>query len=155
MTTAAGFRQLFRRYPAGVVVITLDAGAGPVGFTATSLASVSAAPPLISFGISTGSSSWPHLRAATDVVVNFLAAQQESLARRFATSGIDRFDATNWSRVAGVPVLDGTAGWLRARVRELLPTGDHHLVLAEVEDDHLAGAPSALIYHDGGYRAVG
>ena len=31
------YKQAFRRYPAGVVVITLDSGVGPVGFTATSL----------------------------------------------------------------------------------------------------------------------
>jgi flavin reductase (DIM6/NTAB) family NADH-FMN oxidoreductase RutF len=32
------YRAVFRRYAAGVVVITADAGFGPVGFTATSLA---------------------------------------------------------------------------------------------------------------------
>lgn len=51
-------RSVFRRHAAGVAVVTARGGAGPVGFTATSLTSVSADPPLVSFGISTGSSSW-------------------------------------------------------------------------------------------------
>lgn len=51
-------RSVFRQHAAGVAVITARGDEGPVGFTATSLASVSAEPPLISFGIGTGASSW-------------------------------------------------------------------------------------------------
>ena len=48
----AVFRSVFRRHAAGVAVITAAAGGRPVGFTATSLTSVSVEPPLLSFGIS-------------------------------------------------------------------------------------------------------
>ncbi|MFE7431305.1 flavin reductase family protein, partial [Streptomyces sp. NPDC057545] len=51
-------RSVFRRHAAGVAVITAAAGR-PVGFTATSLNSVAAEPPLVSFGVGTSSSSWP------------------------------------------------------------------------------------------------
>ncbi|MCW7991564.1 flavin reductase, partial [Streptomyces platensis subsp. clarensis] len=51
-------RSVFRQHAAGVAVITAH-GERPVGFTATSLNSVAADPPLISFGVGTGSSSWP------------------------------------------------------------------------------------------------
>src|ERR1700749_3703869 len=54
------FKQAFRNHPAGVVVVTVDAGHGPTGFTATSLTSLSLAPPLVSFRISTRTSSRPH-----------------------------------------------------------------------------------------------
>ncbi|MBW8821649.1 MAG: flavin reductase, partial [Streptomyces sp.] len=50
-------RSVFRQHAAGVAVITASGDAGPVGFTATSLASVSAEPPMLSFGIGTGASS--------------------------------------------------------------------------------------------------
>ncbi|PYC79568.1 flavin reductase [Streptomyces tateyamensis] len=151
-----GFRQAFRHYPAGVVVVTADAGRGPVGFTATSLSSLSLDPPLISFGIATGSSSWPHLRDATTAVVNFLGADQEPLARRFATSGIDRFAApTSWHRLpGGEPALDGTSGRLTVRIEQLVTAGDHRLVLARVEEISLAHAPQPLLYHDGRYHPL-
>jgi flavin reductase (DIM6/NTAB) family NADH-FMN oxidoreductase RutF len=150
------FRQAFRRHPAGVVVITVDAERGPAGFTATSLASVSLDPQLISFGISSTSSSWPHVRDARTVVVNFLGAPQEAVARRFAASGIDRFAApTNWSRLpTGEPVLDDVPGWLRAEVHSLIPVGDHHLVLAQVVQAHLHDAQPPLLYHDGTYHSI-
>ncbi|WP_263164893.1 flavin reductase family protein [Streptomyces sp. SCSIO ZS0520] len=147
------FRQAFRRYPAGVVVITADAGSGPVGFTATSLTSLSLTPPLASFGIATGSSSWPHIERAETAVVNFLAAEQQDVARRFATSGIDRFAApTAWRRLdGGAPVLDGAAGWLRLAVEQLVPAGDHRIVIGRVEEVHLDESRTPLLFHNGGY----
>jgi len=153
---AARFRRVFRRHPAGVVVITVDSEAGPAGFTATSLASVSAQPPSVSFGISARSSTWPHVRDAGSVVVNFLGAHQEGLARRFATSGLDRFAApTRWRRLTGgEPVLDGVTGWLRAEVRSLIPVGDHHLVLAQVVETDLREGSAPLLYHDGRYHSI-
>ena len=41
------FKQVFRNHPAGVVVVTVDGGSGPAGFTATSLTSLSLTPPLV------------------------------------------------------------------------------------------------------------
>ncbi|MEV6791998.1 flavin reductase family protein [Streptomyces sp. NPDC051320] len=150
------FKQMFRRYPAGVVAVTADAGSGPVGFTATSLTSLSIDPPLASFGIAEAASSWPHIERAATTVINFLGADQESLARRFATSGIDRFAApTAWRRLpTGEPVLDEVAGWLRLSVEQIIPAGDHRIVVARVEDSWLDPTRRPLVFHDGAYRSI-
>ncbi|WP_405775787.1 flavin reductase family protein [Streptomyces sp. NBC_00859] len=150
------FKQVFRRHPAGVVAVTADAGRGPVGFTATSLTSLSLDPPLVSFGIAVTASSWPHLERATTAVVNFLAADQTSLARTFATSGIDRFAApTQWRRLpGGEPVLGGVAGWLRIGVEQIVPAGDHRIVVARVEESWLDESRGPLLFHDGGFRSL-
>ncbi|WP_327294521.1 MULTISPECIES: flavin reductase family protein [unclassified Streptomyces] len=147
------FRQVFRRYPAGVVAVTADSGRGPVGFTATSLTSLSLDPPLVSFGIAVTASSWPHIERATTAVVNFLSSEQESLARTFAKSGIDRFAApTEWRRLpGGEPVLGGVAGWLRLGVEQIVPAGDHRIVVARVEDSWLDESRGPLVFHDGNY----
>ena len=55
-------KALFRGHPAGVAVITADDGTGPVGMTASSVFSVSVAPPLVVFSASALSSSTPTLR---------------------------------------------------------------------------------------------
>ncbi|WTA77899.1 flavin reductase family protein [Streptomyces sp. NBC_00838] len=150
------FRKVFRRYPAGVVVVTADAGHGPVGFTATSLTSLSLSPPLVSFGIALTGSSWPTIERASSAVVNFLGAEQEPLARTFATSGIDRFAApTDWGRLPeGEPVLDGVAGWLRLSIQQIVPAGDHRIVVGRVEDAAHDDARSPLLFHDGRYLAL-
>ncbi|GLZ33349.1 flavin-dependent reductase [Lentzea sp. NBRC 105346] len=148
------FKRAFRRHAAGVVVITVDADRGPMGFTATSLTSLSLRPPLISFGISTASSSWPHVKEAPTVIVNFLTAQQEHVARRFATSGIDRFAERDWHRLpSGEPVLTDT-NWLRAKVERVIPVGDHSIVVAQVLQSDLHNDGPPLLYHDGTYHSI-
>jgi flavin reductase (DIM6/NTAB) family NADH-FMN oxidoreductase RutF len=150
------FKEVFRRHPAGVVVITTDAGRGPAGFTATSLTSLSLEPALVSFGVASTASSWPHIRDAATAVVNFLGVEQEPLARRFATSGIDRFgEPTRWSRLpGGEPVLDEAPGWLQVRIEDLVTAGDHRIVIARVEASWLADPHRPLIYHDGRYHSL-
>lgn len=157
-TDAAAFRSLFRQHAGGVVVVTLDAGNGPAGFTATSLASVSIDPPMATVAISNTSSTWPHLRATGTVVVNFLDHDQPELAGRFATSGIDRFaPPTRWHRLpTDEPVLDDARRWMRASVHDRIPVGDHHVVVLEVlEIESVDDAGSALVYHRGSYHPIG
>ena len=96
------FRSIFRQHAAGVAVITAT-GERPVGFTATSLNSVSAEPPLISFGVGTSSSSWPVIAEADHIGVHILGDHQQELAATFARSGADRFAApTAWRIGPGV-----------------------------------------------------
>ncbi|WP_328656322.1 flavin reductase family protein [Streptomyces sp. NBC_00334] len=149
-------RSVFRRHAAGVAVITAGGAAGPAGFTATSLTSVSAGPPLLSFGIGTGSSSWPAVSEAEYVGVHLLGEHQEELAATFARSGADRFAApTAWREgPRGVPVLDGVLAWLVCRVVGRVPAGDHRIVLAEVLLGDPAGAGTPLLYHQGRYRGL-
>ncbi|WP_411100348.1 flavin reductase family protein [Streptomyces sp. x-45] len=149
-------RSVFRRHAAGVAVITARGPLGPVGFTATSLTSVSARPPLLSFGIGTGSSSWPAMSEAEHVGVHVLGEHQEELAATFARSGADRFAApTGWREgPQGVPVLDSVLAWLVCRVVGRVPAGDHRIVLAEVLLGDSAGAGEPLLYHQGRYRGL-
>lgn len=147
------YKSVFRRHAAGVVVITADAGHGPVGFTATSLVSVSLLPPLVSFAIATGASSWPAISTATSLVINFLSADQHAIAGRFATSGIDRFaEPTRWSRLAtGEPALDDAPSFLRAQVEHRFAVGDHYLVVARLATHTERREHDSLLYHDGNY----
>ena len=153
---AALFRQVFRRHAAGVAVVTTDAGRGPAGVTVTSLASLSAEPPLLCFSIAATASTWPHLRDAGGAVVHLLGAGHATLARTFATSGIDRFAApTRWRRLpSGEPVLEDAAAWLRISIEHRHPAGGSHLVIGRVEEVGLADSGAPLLYHDGSYHAL-
>ena len=96
-------RSVFRRHPAGVAVVTARGRSGPVGFTATSLASVSAEPPMLSFGVSTGGSSWPAIAETEHVGVHLLGEHQQDLAATFARRGADRFGPGTAWREGPVP----------------------------------------------------
>ncbi|MFD1657678.1 flavin reductase family protein [Streptomyces caeni] len=149
-------RSVFRRHAAGVAVITAQGGGGPVGFTATSLSSVSAEPPLVSFGIGTRSSCWPVVSEADHIGVHVLGEHQEALAGTFARSGADRFAApTGWREgPEGVPLLDGVLAWLVCRVVTRVPAGDHRVVIAEVVVGDPSGTGRPLLYHQGRFNGL-
>lgn len=147
------FLSAFRRHAAGVAVVTAP---GPAGFTATSLTSMSLDPPLLSFGISVGSSSWPAIRDADGFVVHILAGDQRDLAELFATKGADRFaDRDRWESLpGGEPLLYGAAAWLLCRTQERFIAGDHRLVVGRVVEGHTDPAHPPLLYHDGSFGAL-
>ncbi|MEV4973792.1 flavin reductase family protein [Streptomyces scopuliridis] len=148
-------RSVFRQHAAGVAVITAQ-GEGPVGFTATSLNSAAAEPPLVSFGVGTSSSSWPVLAEAAHVGVHILGEHQKDLAATFARSGADRFaPPTSWRPgPEGVPVLDGVLAWLVCRVIARVPAGDHRLVIAQAVVGDPVGGGRPLLYHQGRFNAL-
>ncbi|MEW2581589.1 flavin reductase family protein [Streptomyces syringium] len=155
LATPELLRSVFRRHAAGVAVITAP-GPRPVGFTATSLTSVAAEPPVVSFGIGTGSSSWPVVAEAEHVGVHILGEHQRELAGTFARSGADRFaPPTRWrTGPEGVPLLDGVLAWLVCRVVARVPAGDHRIVLAEAVVGDPAGAGRPLLYHQGRFNGL-
>src|SRR5438552_1293084 len=80
----AQFRQLLGRFATGVTVVTTRDPAGrPVGMTASSVASVSLAPPLVLVSVDQKNDLHPALRAAQRFVLNVLASDQEAVSRRF------------------------------------------------------------------------
>jgi flavin reductase (DIM6/NTAB) family NADH-FMN oxidoreductase RutF len=156
--TADQYRAAMRHYPTGVTVVTLRSDDGrPIGFTASSFASLSLDPPLISFNIAHSSSSIGALHACDAVVIHFLGEHQRHVAQRFARSADQRFsDSSLWTWLdTGEPVLYGTPIWLRVTIHQLISVGDHTLVVGlvnRVQDvtDTPTGAP--LLYHDGKYH---
>jgi flavin reductase (DIM6/NTAB) family NADH-FMN oxidoreductase RutF len=148
-------RSVFRQHAAGVAVITA-AGERPVGFTATSLSSVAAEPPLISFGVGTSASSWPVISRAEHIGVHILGEGQQDLAATFARSGADRFGpSTDWrTGPEGVPLLGGVVAWLVCRVVARIPAGDHHIVIAQVVTGDPSGGGRPLVHHRGRFTAL-
>jgi flavin reductase (DIM6/NTAB) family NADH-FMN oxidoreductase RutF len=150
------FKSVFRHHPAGVAVVTFAHGGTLYGFTATSVISVSADPPVLTFSIDSSSSSWPALAEADTLVVNFLAAAQVEVSARFATRGIDRFADGGWSLLpTGEPVLDGSPSWVRGRIVQRTAIGRSFLVSILALEAHEAEHRSPLVYHDRTYHTVG
>ncbi len=158
---ADDFKLAFRNHPAGVAVITADAGEGPVGLTATSVFSVSAEPALLVFSISGQSSSAPTINRADTVIVHLLGADQLDIATLCATSGVDRFaDTTIWDRlITGEPYFPSAHSWIRGRVISRMEAGNStvvavHALQAKLPDEAAAPA-SPLVYHNRTWHALG
>jgi flavin reductase (DIM6/NTAB) family NADH-FMN oxidoreductase RutF len=98
---------------------------------------------------------------AAAVGVHVLTAEQEPVARVFATPGIDRFAAYGrlgtWHEgPAGVPLLDDPLAVLICRVVNQVEAGDHVIVIASpIHAEHHNDADATpLVYHDGAYTAL-
>lgn len=94
--TADAFERALRDHAAGVTVITADSATGTVGLTATSVVSMGAEPPILTFSLSALSSSTPRFLDAETIVVHLLADEDEDedIARLRAAPGGDRFRDT-------------------------------------------------------------
>ena len=128
------FKAAFGGHPAGVSVITADSATGPVGITASSVASVSAEPPLLAFSLAASSGSAAALAVANSVVVHLLTTDDLELAKTFANSNSERFTAAMpWTRLeTGEPLLTHGGYALRCKILSRTPAGGSLLLAAQV-----------------------
>lgn len=140
-------RRLFRMLAAGVSIVSAQGPGGPVGMTASSVTSVSLHPPLLSAYLATGSGTLAALRRTRAFGVQFLAAEQQSLAEDFAGRGGHRFEGADYTTVLGVPILRGTLAWSVCLVDDVRRYGDHALVVGRIVATH-TGEGTPLLWHD-------
>lgn len=145
------FKEMFRRHAAGVAIITVNYQGQPYGFTATSVASLSAQPPRFTFNMARSSSSWPAVANTSHIGVHMLGLENQDLADRFALTK-DRFGGDHWELGPhDVPVLKDVAGWLIGKIQMRLSFENNAVVVVEVVDGQVGEDGSPLLYHAGGY----
>ncbi|MEZ2392085.1 flavin reductase family protein [bacterium RCC_150] len=149
------YRELFRRHASSVSIVTLGDADHPVGFTATSVISVSADPAVIMFSIMGNSSSWPALSRAKSVVLHLLDHSDLELARRFATSGIDRFEGVEWGTIeSGEPVLKFHGTWARCEILGYQEVGGSYLIQVQPTVAAIEGDRTPLVYFGRSYHRL-
>lgn len=153
---SATFRNLLGRFATGVTVLTLQAPEGrPAGMTASSLASVSLQPPLLSVCVDRQADLHDLIVAAPGFVVNVLESGQEALSRRFAEEHADRFAGVGYHMGPGGEVLlDGALAHIECRRHALYDGGDHSIIVGLVIGG-TTGDGLPLLYYRGGYGAPG
>jgi flavin reductase (DIM6/NTAB) family NADH-FMN oxidoreductase RutF len=152
------FRHAAGRFASGVTVVTAHAAAGMYGVTASSFASLSLNPLLVSVSINRASPLLGFVREAGAYAVSVLSEGQQGVAAYFARSGRlpepDGFSAAATSAYeTGAPVIDGALSWFDCSVEDILPGGDHEILVGRVAAAG-GGAGEPLVYWAGGYRAL-
>ena len=145
------FRTALGMFATGVTIVTARASDGTlVGLTANSFNSVSLAPPLVLWSLSQAASSMDAFRKGSHYAINILGADQQALAQRFATRGVDRFADVDFVQgTCGAPLLAGAVATFECFNRSRYVEGDHVIFVGEVEHCvHRAGA-APLLYHGG------
>ena len=147
------FRAALGSFATGVTVVTsLDPSGRPVGLTANSFNSVSLSPPLVLWSLSKRAGSMPAFSAGSHYAINILAAEQRTLAERFASKDVDRFAGVTFRRGAGgAPVIEGSAAVFECFNRSQYEEGDHIIFVGEVERCEQREGSQPLIFHGGRY----
>ncbi len=138
-----------------MTILTVRNGGGrPVGMTASSLASVSLLPPLVSVCVDHEAELYDLIVATREFVVNILEAGQEELSRRFADKHDDRFEGVGYhAGPDGQVLLDGALAHIECERFAIHPGGDHTIVIGRVVGGETRdGHP--LLYYRGGYAAL-
>jgi flavin reductase (DIM6/NTAB) family NADH-FMN oxidoreductase RutF len=144
--SADAFRDVMGAVCAPVTVVTTRTADGkPYGTTVSAFSSLSLDPPLVTVALDNHSGLLAHARAIGRIGVNLLAHDQEAVAGWFARSGGDMFAGVRWSWADRLPRIHGATGWLVADVDQLVPGGDHTIVLAAVRSARTWPTPP-LIY---------
>ena len=142
-------------FATGVTIVTARTQEGQlVGLTANSFNSVSLDPPLVLWSLSRAAASLPAFRAGSHYAINVLGADQQALALRFASKGVDRFaDVDFVDGAGGAPILAGSAASFECFNRSRYEEGDHVIFVGEVERCTRREGASPLLYHGGKFYA--
>jgi 3-hydroxy-9,10-secoandrosta-1,3,5(10)-triene-9,17-dione monooxygenase reductase component len=142
--------------PTAVTVVTAPGDTGPAGATASAVASLSLEPRLMVAALDRDSRTLAAVHAANQFGINVLAAEQEPLARGFATKAPhpEKWADVTWRDEAGIPVIDGCVLWVACELRDAHDGGDHVILTGRVEGVGGDGA-RPLVFHRGAYRGLG
>jgi flavin reductase (DIM6/NTAB) family NADH-FMN oxidoreductase RutF len=160
MTQDSGhaFRHAAGRFASGVTVVTTPASEGVYGVTVSSFASLSLNPLLVTVSIKRSSPLLEYVGSADAFAVSVLASDQQQVAEYFATPGRTPQPAgfatvPTTTGQTGAPVIDGCLSWFDCTVDDVLPGGDHEILVGRVvAAGGRIGEP--LVYWSGGYRAL-
>jgi flavin reductase (DIM6/NTAB) family NADH-FMN oxidoreductase RutF len=150
IATTDAFKDAFRRHPAGIALITAMTPEGPVGLTASSVASVGLDPLALAFSVTRATGSAGGILRAQSFVVHLLSADDLPVAQTFAVSGTERFTAEQgWEYLpTGEPHLTTARVAMRCRPLQVIPVGASSLVLAEVLQVIEGPQGHPLVYQD-------
>jgi flavin reductase (DIM6/NTAB) family NADH-FMN oxidoreductase RutF len=150
------FKEFFSRLASGVCVVTFRRGGKLHGFTATSVISVSLRPLRVLFCVSQASESHACLSPGSALGISILDAAQRDLSHRFASKVA--FGAYDDVRIAegapSVPLLEGALGHITAVVGEMIPSGDHTIVLCNVTSATAEKDGTPLLYCRRSYHSL-
>lgn len=147
-------RAAASHFPTGVAIVSsLDNKGAPIGCTVSSFLSVSLEPPIVAVSLRRESSTIEHLITHGAFGIGVLSSGQRGIAHVFASGEVSheqRFAGVHWRAGAtGVPMLENSLSSLECDVHDVVPAGDHYLVLGQVRSVFASGWGTPLVHHQG------
>lgn len=127
------FRNIMSGVAAPVTVVTTLSNGRPHGTTVSAFSSLSMDPPLILVSLDNASDLLATVKQTRRMGINVLQKDQGQLALNFARKGEGKFADIEWSNQHASPRLVGVKAFMCCEVVEIVPGGDHCILLGAVE----------------------
>lgn len=149
-------REAFGHFPTGVVAIAAEVDGIRVGLAASTFVPVSLDPPLVSFCVQNSSTTWPKLKDLPYLGISVLGESHDAAARSLAAKTGDRFAGMETeSRETGAVFIHGTTVWLESAIVQLVPAGDHTIVVLRVSEITVHDDVAPIVFHRSTFRKLG
>ncbi len=149
-------REAFGHFPSGVIAIAAEVDGVRVGLAASTFVPVSLDPPLVSFCVQNSSETWPKLKDLPRLGISVLGESHDDAARTLAAKTGDRFAGLSTvSTDSGAVFVEGTSVWVESAIEQLVPAGDHTIVILRVNDITVHSAVPPIVFHRSTFRRLG
>jgi flavin reductase (DIM6/NTAB) family NADH-FMN oxidoreductase RutF len=154
--TPTTLREAFGYFPSGVIAIAAEVDGTRIGLAASTFVPVSLDPPLVSFCVQNTSETWPKLKGLPALGISVLGEAHDEAARTLAAKTGDRFAGLETvSRESGAVFISGTSVWLESAIEQLVPAGDHTIVILRVSDITVHADVPPIVFHRSTFRRLG
>ncbi|HPZ93503.1 MAG: flavin reductase [Mycobacterium sp.] len=151
----AALREAFGHVPSGVVAIAAEVDGTRLGMAVSTFVPVSLDPPLISFCVQNSSETWPKLARLPALGISVLGESHHEAVRTLAAKNGDRFAGLDTvTSPAGALFVTGTCLWLESAVENLVPAGDHTIVILRVLDLTVHPDVAPVVFHRSRFRRL-
>jgi flavin reductase (DIM6/NTAB) family NADH-FMN oxidoreductase RutF len=140
------FRETLSRVPSPVTIVTTLADGRAHATTVSAFTSLSADPPLVLVALDRKSDLLELLHRTGRFAINLLACDQADIGLDCAKKGEDKLASVRWQPEDGLPRIEDAAAWLSCEVDQILPGGDHEIVIGLVTACD-TGTDEPLVYH--------
>ncbi len=154
--TPLSLREAFGHFPTGVVAIAAQVDGVRIGLAASTFMPVSLDPPLVSFCVQNTSETWPKLKGLPMLGISVLGEAHDAAVRTLAAKTGDRFAGLETvARESGAVFIKGTSVWLESAVEQLVPAGDHTIVVLRVNNLQVDAEVAPIVFHRSVFRRLG
>lgn len=152
-------RQVMRRVPSPVTVVTAADATEARGITIGSFTSVALKPPLVCFNVNHDAQMHDVILDASRFAVHVLGEEQAPLANHFAVpdlSGAEQLRAVpHVINEHGTPVLDDVTAVLHCVHHDVFTAGDKSIIIGRVVDVQVTDGRGAVLYYRRTYHGIG
>ncbi|WP_163756776.1 flavin reductase family protein [Mycobacterium botniense] len=153
--TPTSLREAFGHFPSGVVAIAAEVDGVREGLAASTFVPVSLDPPLVLFCVQNTSTTWPKLRRAPLLGISVLGEAHDEAVRTLAAKTGDRFAGVETvSNGGGAVFVKGTSVWLESAIEQLIPAGDHTIVVLRVCAVKVNPNVAPIVFHRSIFRRL-